>query len=1043
MSEDRANPSRMKRRRATRKGSSSTVPPPKSLQDLTRSFAYVPANVMVADTAGIVRYVNPQILEALGYDPAEMIGQAMISFWDQPEDVSRDILARLERDRFWRGKIRQKPNNRSDDHNRWEQVSLSIVPGTAPGQACILQIGQPVDPGQDAVLAARLRQCEMDLRALMAATPYVISIYRLSDAKYLAVNRSFCQRTGYRREEVLGRRAVDLGLFKDPADLEAFVRAFERDGLINDMEIQFVSKSGEIIDAVISARPIQFQGEACGITSSMDVTDLRKTQRALQESELLYRTLMEAAPENIVLTRLVDGRIVHANPAFYQRSGWGPEECLGRTTLELGIYVNPEDRDRFVAILKKEGRVEGFQVPVHFKNRIPSVEMWSARVIEILGEPHLLVVTRDIGELIATREALEESERSYRTILEASPNAVSVSRLSDSICVLVNEAFARHTGYSREEVVGRRLQDLSLFENRADAERFGDTFLSLGRVDGMDLRFRKKDGTFTENLVSARSIRFGKEPCVLMLATNIDTLKATQRALSEREANYRTILETAPYAIMVTRLEDGTYLEVNDALCRTTGYRREEIIGKTVFELKMYKSDDDRQRMLEALRRDGRVYAMEFEFPDKDGRLSEYLFSTTPFNYQGEACLLSMTVDISRQKAAETALRRSEQKYRNVLMNMEEGYWEVDLQGRFTFVNDAECRIRRCPAEKLIGKKYQDFTSPETAENILQTFEAVYRTGAPAMLHDHEMIREDGSVAVVESSVSLQKDEIGRPVGFFGIARDITEKKKAVTELEHYRRHLEEMVRERTRELESAQNELVKRERLSVLGQLTATVSHELRNPLGVIRSSNFYLQRKVGTDDPKVDKHFKRIEEQVNLCDLIVSDLLEYTRGRTVALEQRPITPWLEQLIDQLAETQDLTIEKHFSQTLPAVPHDQEKMRRVFINLIENAAYAVRAMAEMQAKAGKAYQPGIRVTATESEEMVVIEVRDNGIGMDEATRQHAFEPLFTTRARGTGLGLANVQKIVAEHDGKVSLVSEPGKGTIVTVVLPCKMDGK
>jgi PAS domain S-box-containing protein len=887
-----------------------------------------------------------------------------------------------------------------------------------------------------------LRQSEADLRALMDATPYVITIYRLSDRRILDVNRSFCQRTGYARQEVIGRTALELGLYEKPADRDAFVQAFERDGQVDEMEIRFVAKNGEIIDALISVRRIDFHGQACGLTSSMDVTDLRKTQRALEESELLYRTLMEAAPENIVLTRMADGKIVHANPAFYQRSGWGPEECVGRTTLELNIYVHPEDRDRFVSTLKKEGRVEGFQVPVHFKDGIPSVEMWSARVIDIFGEPHLLVVTRDIGELIATREALEESERSYRTILESSPTAVSISRLSDARYVLVNEAFVRDSGYSREEVIGQRMQDLDPFENGAERERFLETFAGQGLVDAMELRLRRKDGRMVECLVSARSIRFQKEPCIMVLATNIDPLKAIQRALGEREANYRTILETAPYAIMVTRLHDGKYLEVNDAFCRTTGYRREEVIGKTSLELKIYKDRSDRDRLLDALRQEGRVYGLEIEFRAKDGRLIEYLFSTTPFNYQGEACLLSMSVDISRQKVAETALRRSEQKHRNVLMNMEEGYWEADLAGYFTFVNDAEGRIRRCPAEKLIGKNFRDDTAPETALKIDQTFEAVRHTGQPAMLLDYEVIRDDGTVAVIESSVSLQKDENGVPVGFFGIARDITEKKKAANELEKYRRHLEEMVGERSRELESAQSELVKREKLSVLGQLTATVSHELRNPLGVIRSSNFYLQRRIA-GDPRLDKHFRRIEEQVTLCDLIVADLLEYTRGRGVALERRPISPWLEPLLEQIAETENVPIEKHFPKGLPPVPHDQEKMRRVFINLTENAVYAVRAMAEAQAKAGHAYRPKIRVSATQTDGQVAIEVRDNGIGMDETTRQRAFEPLFTTRARGTGLGLANVQKIVAEHNGQVSLVSEPGKGTTVTVQLRCEADAK
>lgn len=1042
MTRDSANQIKIKRRQPAGELSAPAGATPPSLRDLTHSLAYVPGNALVADARGIIQYVNPHTLGALGYAPADMIGQPMTSFWDQPREFSLAIMTQLERDRFWRGEIKQKVKNGGNGRNQedgWERVSLSMVQGADDAGSYIVKIGLPLDHVGPDTFEARFRQNEMDLQALMAATPFVISIYRLSDRKYVEVNRAFCQRTGHTREEALGRTAVELGLFKDLADREEYARVFERDGQVDDMEIQFVSKSGQIIDAVISARRIHFRGEMCGITSSMDVTDLRKAQRALLESEQLYRSLMEAAPDNVVLTRLSDGKIIHANPAFYQHSGWTPEESLGRTTLDLNIYANPGDRDKFIAILRKEGRVDSFQVPVHFKDGAIRYELWSARVIEIFGEQHLVVVTRDISELIATRKALEESERNYRTIMEASPNTISVSSLSSRRYVLVNEAFVRSTGYSRQEAIGRSAKDLNLFADPADTDRFLEAFILKGRVDGMELRFRRKDGTITESLLSARTIQYANEPCVLTLATNIGPLKETERALSEREANYRTILETAPYPIIITRRFDATFMEVNEAGCRRIGYRREEIIGKTAFDIDLYENMADRDHLLETLRRDGQVMGMEIRFRAKDGTPLENLVSVAPIKYQGEDCLLAITVDISQQKAAERALRRSEQKYRRVLMDMEEGYWEVDLKGNFTFVNDAEGRIYRCPAEKLIGKNYLEYTSSETAARNLQIFKAIYRTGVPAMLHDYGLVREDGSLAVVESSVSLQKDENGKSVGFFGIARDITEKKKVADELERYRQHLEEMVRERTQELESAQKELVKREKLSVLGQLTATVSHELRNPLGVIKSSNFFLMRKVGGHDPKIDKHFNRIEEQVNLCDLIVADLLEYTRGRNIALEDKPITAWLAPLIEQMSETENITIEKHLPATLPPVPHDQQKMRRACINLIENAAYAVRARAEAQAEAGVDYSPSICVTTSQADGMVVIEVRDNGVGMDEATREHAFEPLFTTRARGTGIGLANVQKIVSEHNGDVSLSSAPGQGTTVTVKLRCK----
>lgn len=1014
------------------------------LKTVTHSLAYVPGNVLVADTKGNIRYVSPRTLSALGYDQGEMVGRDITSFWDQPEEISRGILARLKQDHFWQGKIKQKrksDGSAGNENSFWELVSLSIVAESDVEESYIIKNGQPIHQDKHGEPDAARDQIEMDHRALLDAYPYSITIFRLSDGKLLDVNKSFCQNTGYSRQEVLGRTSVELGLYKDLATREKFYKRFKQDSRVDEMEIQYFSKTGEIQYAVISAKRIDFQGVACGITTSMEITELKKTQRELKESELRYRTIMEATPDPITLTRLSDEKIVQSNTAFCQRTGWSPEETIGRTAMELDLYENPADRDRFLDILQKEGQVDAFLVSVRYKDGTTSFCVLAGRVIDILNEPHMLVVTRDVGELYATQKALEESERNYRTILEMSPNTISVTRLSDLRHLLVNEAFARDTGYSREEVVGKRTLDLNFFEDHAEIDRFLKTFLSEGHVDGMELRFKRKDGRITESLISARPIQYANEPCMLAIATNIDTLKETQRALSERETNYRTILETAPYSIIVTRLSDGVFIEVNQVCCRRLGLVREQIIGQTALSLNLYKNPADRNRLIETLRRDGLVMDMEISYLSNDGTLLQNLVSAAPIKYNGEECMIVMTVDIGKLKEAEKALRSSEQKYRNVLMNMEEGYWEVDFKGNYTFVNEAQGRIHGCTAKELIGKNNRDYTSPETAKRAFKLFNSVYKTGIPAMLNDYELTRKDGSLAVMESSVSLQKDENGKPVGYFGIARDITEKKKAADELQKYRQHLEQMVRERTHKLESAQNELVKREKLSVLGQLTATVSHELRNPIAVIKSSNYFLKQRIGQQDEKAIKHFKRIDDQVNLCDLIVADLLEYTRGRNIELIQRPITPWLEQVIQQLEETENITIENNLCPSLPPVPHDQEKMRRVCINLIENAVHAVRA--RERAEAADTYQPNICVTTTQEDRKVVIEVRDNGIGMDETTREHAFEPLFTTRAQGTGIGLANVQKIVMEHNGEVLLASEPGKGTTVTIKLKCTINAE
>ena len=252
---------------------------------------------------------------------------------------------------------------------------------------------------------------------------------------------------------------------------------------------------------------------------------------------------------------------------------------------------------------------------------------------------------------------------------------------------------------------------------------------------------------------------------------------------------------------------------------------------------------------------------------------------------------------------------------------------------------------------------------------------------------------------------------------------------------------LEEKVRERTRDLEAAQEELIKRERLSVLGQLTAVVSHELRNPLGVISFSAYYLGRNIKEQDDKVRKHLNRIGEQVGHCDLIIDELLEYTRGTQTSLVTGEINPWLEKVLDQIAVPKGVSVKRKLAAALPPVRFDGEKLRRMVINLMENAIQAV--LARSAKEEGGHYRPFVTVSTTMEDGAVRIEFQDNGIGMVPEHASRAFEPLFTTRPRGTGLGLAVVKKIVDEHRGHVSLVSHPNHGTTVAVSLMIELQSE
>ncbi len=310
------------------------------------------------------------------------------------------------------------------------------------------------------------------------------------------------------------------------------------------------------------------------------------------------------------------------------------------------------------------------------------------------------------------------------------------------------------------------------------------------------------------------------------------------------------------------------------------------------------------------------------------------------------------------------------------------------------------------------------------------------RTKAPVtVVHTH--YDREGNERIIEVQAAPIFDDAGEVIQIIEGGRDITERVRAEKALKKYRDHLEEMVEQRTKELRDVQEELVKREKLSVLGRLTAIVSHDLRNPLGVIRSSVYYLAKRLGDADEKSKKHLKRIEQQVGLCHSIVDELLEYTRGRRSEMLKGELNPWLERVLDEIETLQSVRLIRELSPNLPMVHFDQEKMRRVVINLVENALQAVIARQEGLKKEDVPYEPQVKVSTSITDNGVWVEVEDNGIGMDEETERRAFEVLFSTRVRGSGLGLDIVQKIVEEHGGSVSLDSEPGGGTKAIVVIP------
>ena len=257
-------------------------------------------------------------------------------------------------------------------------------------------------------------------------------------------------------------------------------------------------------------------------------------------------------------------------------------------------------------------------------------------------------------------------------------------------------------------------------------------------------------------------------------------LKKEKEALKKSEARFRSYFNLPMHGIAIISPEKG-WIEVNDRICSMIGYSRDEITRMTWSEM---THPDDLAENLKQFNRvlSGQIdhYNMDKRFIRKDGNVVWTNLSVGSVRKPDGSVdhMIAIVEDITERKRVEDELFKSEEKYRNILENMEEGYFEVDFAGNFTFFNDSLRRYFDYSQEELKGMNYRQYTDEENAKRLFQTCNKVYNSGVPTEGFDWQIIRKDGTKRYVEVSVSLRKDSSGKPVGFRGIARDITERKQ-------------------------------------------------------------------------------------------------------------------------------------------------------------------------------------------------------------------------------------------------------------------------
>jgi signal transduction histidine kinase len=240
------------------------------------------------------------------------------------------------------------------------------------------------------------------------------------------------------------------------------------------------------------------------------------------------------------------------------------------------------------------------------------------------------------------------------------------------------------------------------------------------------------------------------------------------------------------------------------------------------------------------------------------------------------------------------------------------------------------------------------------------------------------------------------------------------------TELEH-------VIEDRTKSLKDAQEKMMQQEKFAVIGKLAGSVAHELRNPLGIITNSIHFLSMKFPAMDDRLEKHLKIIREQSDRANKIISDLVDFARTRPYEMRMVDVMALIKDTLEQIPKIETIEIKTMFDPNLPAMLLDPGKMQQAFLNIAINA---------QQAMPEGGY---LEVNAIKNDATIEIEFKDSGIGISSENLSKLFEPLFSTKTKGFGLGLVITKEIVEQHKGTIGVKSEVGIGTTFTIKLPVR----
>jgi PAS domain S-box-containing protein len=960
------------------------------------------------DLAGNFTLVNDAICRNLGYTRDEMIGMNNRDYMDK--QTAKKVL-----ERFAKVYTTGQPARgfefeiiRKDGTKLWISSSVSLM--TDPQGEPTGFRGVVRDITEEKRAEEKLRQSEEEYRNLFERATDAVFTTDMR-GRFTSGNRRAEEICGYNREELMEKSFTSLISRKEIRRMQNIFQEIIK-GKPATFEVDIKDKSGNLVPLEVSATSIVRKGrKTVGMLAmARDITERRQAQEKLQKSEERYRSLFETATDGI-FTMDLQTRFTSGNRKAEEMCGYSRDELIGEyATIILPEEEIPRMADAFKKVLR--GETDTYETRIITKNgELLPVEVTSSP-IEIDGKIiGTMGMARDITERKRAEQTLRESEEKYRQLTEEINDAIYTVD-QDGNVTYVSPVIEWLTGYSPSKMMGRSFAEFMHEEDLPHAIESFERTLSGQSTEG-EYRFYTKSGEIRWLGASNRPI-FTRDGVVGARGTltDITERKLAEIASEEARTRFEDLFETANELIITTDTE-GWILHVNKEVERFSGYSKKELIGQSILKI-AYPEDTPKYIQFWKDILDGLTPRYHLRGFSKTGNISHLLASANAVTQDGKIVEIQYNAkDITEEKQAEEKLRESEKKYRTILENMTEGYYEVDLNGNFTFFNGAMCQIVGYTRDELMGMNNRKGMPKETARRVYQTFNKVYTTGKPARGVDWEVIRKDGTKRFVEASASLIRDSEGKPIGFRGIVRDTTARKQ----------------------MEAEKNELEQRaqlaSRLSIVGEMASGIVHEVNNPLTSVIGFAEMLASKDLPEDAK--EYVMIINNEGKRVASIAGRLLNFARHQKPETSYTDINELIQSTLDLQSyemTTGNIKVTTELDPHLPKTMADPGQLQQVFLNIMLNARTAMRA-----AHGGGKFSVKTQVL----DDTIQISLKDNGPGIPKRNLKRIFDPFFTTRktGEGTGLGLSICQGIINSHNGKIYAESTPGKGATFVIELP------